>query len=273
MVTPCFHGHCQIIGAAERRNKQRHKKGYHIFRLLDQVSVFEICTSGDLCFHDLIRLLQKDRDKSKGNGHHHGDLMYRHPDLVQRTEQSLQTICQLIRRGSQCHDGRSDHKVNKTDRHSSCKNKAFPCDLDDPETPQHFARRQDDIEHNRDQKDHNDSLQTLEHEFHRNLGYCDHGYQKCCCHRISEKCMKQEHRDQKSQSSQKFGPWVQSMKNGFGRIILANGNISDHFSAPPLFSNGEFACASAARILSLASSTVVASASTYSPCSFSACMI
>ena len=135
------------------------------------------------------------------------------------------------------------------------------------------ARRQDDIEHNRDQKDHNDSLQTLEHEFHRNLGYCDHSYQKCCCHRISEKCMKQEHRDQKSQSSQKFGPWVQSVKNGFGRIILANGNISDHFSAPPLFSNGEFACASAARILSLASSTVVASASTYSPCSFSACMI
>ena len=99
VVTSCFHCHSQIIGTAESRNKQRHKKGNHVFRLLDQVSVFEIRPSGDLCLHDLIRFLKKDRDKTKGNGHHHCDLMNRHTDLVQRAEQSLQTICQMIRCG------------------------------------------------------------------------------------------------------------------------------------------------------------------------------
>ena len=273
MITSCFHCHGQIIGTSKSRNKQRYKKGNHVFCLLDQISIFEICTSGNLRFHDLISLLQKDRDKTKGNGHHHGDLMNRHADLVQRAEQSLQTICQLVRCGRQRHNRRSDHKINKTDRHSSCKNKPFFCYLDDSETPQHFARRQNNIEHNRDQKDHNDSFQTLEHEFHRNLGNRDHGNQKYGRNCISQKSMEQEHRDQKSQSSQKFRPGIQSVKNGFGRIILANGNVSDHFSAPPLFSNGEFTCLSATRILSLASSTVVASASTERPCAFSACII
>ena len=273
VVTSGFHGHGKVIGTAERRNKQRYKKWYHVFCLLDQVSVFKIRTSGDLCLHDLIGLLQKDRNKTKGNGHHHGDFMNRHMDLIQRAEKSLQTVCQMIRCGGQCHNGRSDHKVNKTDCHSSSKNKTFLRNLDDSETPQYFTWRQDNIEHNGDQKDHHNGLQTFEHEFHRNFGNCDHGHQKYRCHRISKKRMEQEHGNQKSQSSQEFGPGIQSVKNGFCRIILANGNISDHFSAPPSFNSGESEAFNAARMLSLASSTVVASASTFSPCSFKACMI
>ena len=105
------------------------------------------------------------------------------------------------------------------------------------------------------------------------ITYIMHALKEHGLHVDADATTVEEHRDQKSQSSQKFGPWVQSVKNGFGRIILADSNISDHFSAPPFFSNGESAAFSATRMLFLASSTVVASASTFIPCSFRACMI
>ena len=163
--------------------------------------------------------------------------MNRHMDLIQRAEKSLQTVCQMIRCGGQCHNGRSDHKVNKTDCHSSSKNKTFLRNLDDSETPQYFTWRQDNIEHNGDQKDHHNGLQTFEHEFHRNFGKNDHRCQKYSCHCISRKCMEYKDRDDEHQRTHQLCSRIHFVQNGICRIILSYCNVSDHTSCPPSFSS------------------------------------
>ena len=67
------------------------------------ISTFKICTSGNLCLHNLVRLLQKNWDKAKCYRHCHSDLVNRNMNFVQRSKQLLNSICQLIRRRCKCH--------------------------------------------------------------------------------------------------------------------------------------------------------------------------
>ena len=81
-VASRLHGHREVRGTAERGYEKWYKKRYHGFRLLDQVSALEISASRHLRFHDLICLLDQDRDKPERNGHHHGHLVDRNADLL-----------------------------------------------------------------------------------------------------------------------------------------------------------------------------------------------
>ena len=57
-ITSRFHRHRQIIRPAESRHKQRYQNWYHSFRFLNDVSTFQISSSGNLRFHNLIGFFQ-----------------------------------------------------------------------------------------------------------------------------------------------------------------------------------------------------------------------
>ena len=83
-VAPRFHGGRQIIGAAERGNKERHKKGHHPFGFLPQIPAGKISTAGRLGFHDPIRFFEQRRNESERDGHHHCQFMGRHAETAER---------------------------------------------------------------------------------------------------------------------------------------------------------------------------------------------
>ena len=190
VITPCFHRHCKIIRTAESRNKQRYQKRHHVFYFLDQISVFKICTSRDLCLHDLVRFFQKNRNKTKRNRHHHCNLMYRDMDLIQWTKAFFQSVGQLIRSSRQCHKRRADYQIDQSDCHADRHGNTFFCDLEDSKSNDCLTRCKKNIKHHRDQQDHKDCFQSLKDKLHRNCGNQDHSCQKYGCYRISDYSMK-----------------------------------------------------------------------------------
>ena len=105
-----FHGHGKIIGAAEGRNKKRHKQRYKALDLLDEIFTLEISAAGDLRLHDLVRLFHQNGNKAKCDRHHHSNFVYGDSHSLQRIEQALNGVCQLIGSRRECHQGRSDHQ-------------------------------------------------------------------------------------------------------------------------------------------------------------------
>ena len=104
-VTAGFHGHGQVCGPAESGDKQGHQERHHGLCLLYQIACLKVGSPGHLGLHDFIGFLHQNGNKSQGNGHHHGNLVDRHPEPLQKTKALLQTVCQLVRRGGQRHDG------------------------------------------------------------------------------------------------------------------------------------------------------------------------
>ena len=193
--------------------------------------------------------------------------------LIQRAEQTLQAISQLVRCRRQCHNRRTDHQINQSDCHSTCQHQTFLCYLNKSQLPYHLTRGKNHIKKYGDQKKHKNSLQTFKNKLHRNLGQKDHSCKKYSSHCISCEGVEQKYRYNKSNGSYQFGSWIQLVNHGICRIILSNGNISDHSLLPPFLRSEGFCFFKASRIVSLASSTVVAVVSTFRPFSESACMI
>ena len=96
-----FHRHRKVICPAKCRNKKRNKQRYQAFCFLDQSAALKIGTSCHLSFHDLVCLIEQDRDKTKCDGHHHGYLMHRNFDDFQRGKGFFQSVRQIIRCRSQ----------------------------------------------------------------------------------------------------------------------------------------------------------------------------
>ena len=95
--------------------------------------------------------------------------MHRHMELIQRAEQTLQSVSQLIRCGGQRHNGRTNYQVNQSDRHSASQHQAFLCHLNKTKLPHYLTRSQDHIKKYGDQKQHENGLQTFKNKLHRNL--------------------------------------------------------------------------------------------------------
>ncbi len=72
--------------------------------------------------------------------------MNRHTDLVQRMEQRLYPVGQLVRRCGEGHKGRADDQVNGPDRHIDGRYQAALRDRNDPGVEQYVsASRQKQI--------------------------------------------------------------------------------------------------------------------------------
>ena len=170
MVTSCFHCHCKIIRPSECRYEQWHKDRDHCLCPLQDISRFKICPSCDLCFHDLIRLFQKDWNKAESDRHHHCNLMHRNMDPVQRMKQLFDSVCQAVRGGRKCHDGRSHHQKDQSHRHKNacpqtalrdCKDSIMKEDISTP-------RKEQVHQHCKKQQDHN-GFQSSDNKFYRHF--------------------------------------------------------------------------------------------------------
>ena len=129
VIAPRFHGHSQIIRSSESGDKKGHQKRQQVLGFLDQTALLKVSTSGDLGFHDLIRLLHEDGDESEGDGHHHGNLMHGDPDLIQGLHKPFQTVCKLVRCCGQRHDRGADNQVDQPDADPHGLQDTFLCDL------------------------------------------------------------------------------------------------------------------------------------------------
>ena len=198
--------------------------------------------------------------------------MNRYVDLIQRTETFFQSVCQLIGRSGQCHQRGTDYQIDKSYCHLHCKGNALSGNLEDSKFPQYFSWCKKNIKYHGDHQNHKDRFQPFENKFYRDFGRNNNTCQKQCCHCISQYRTEQEYGNDKEQCSCKFGSGIQLMNHRSDRIILSDGNISNHPLEPP-FSKGEFFSFRAFRISSLASSTVMSPGSTFSPLAFSECMI
>ena len=158
MVTACFHGHSQIGRAAEGRNKQRHQKRNHALRLLDQVAALKIGTSCHLCFHDLVRFFHQNRNKTQSNGHHHGNLMNRHTDLIQKAQTLFESICQLIGCGRQRHNRRTDYQIDQAQCHKTGRTDALMRNFKNAKLNHRRSRCQKQVEAHTDQQQKYDCL-------------------------------------------------------------------------------------------------------------------
>ena len=133
-----------------------------------------------------IRFLQKNRDKAKGNGHHHGDVMHWNAYFLQGLQQRFQSVRQLIGRGGQRHDRRSDDQIDQPDSHAYRSNHPFPRDSDDPEMNQRRSRRENHVKKQGNQEQYDDRFQSLYHKTKRDFRKPDHCSQKNGRHQIAD---------------------------------------------------------------------------------------
>ena len=113
VVAAAFHGRRQLVGAAERADKQRHKQRHERLGALHKASGLKVGAARLLRGHDLIRLFDERRDEAKRDRHHHRELMHRDLDLLERAQQALQTVRQAdgrgrIREQERSHDQKRD---------------------------------------------------------------------------------------------------------------------------------------------------------------------
>ena len=185
-VTSGLHRHREVVGSAEGGDKEGDQKRDQTLDLFDQVFALEVSASGDLRLHDLVRLLHQDRDKAKGDRHHHRDFMHRHMDLLEGPHEALQRVCQLGRRGRQGHDRRAQDQKTQSQCHLDGKGEALFGDLEEAKLPDHFAGRQKKVEAHRDQKKKEDRLHTSHDIAERYIGEHDHRRQEQGCQQISD---------------------------------------------------------------------------------------
>jgi len=115
MVAAALHGHGQLIGTAERRDKQRDQDRHQCLDALGEGAAVQHGTAGLLGVHDLFGFLNQSRDKPQGNRHHHGQLMHRKVQLSQRAQQALDGIGQhngagrVGQKAGACNEGADAH--------------------------------------------------------------------------------------------------------------------------------------------------------------------
>jgi len=96
-VTARLHRHRELIGTAERREKERHEHGYDGSHPPHDTAVLKVRPACLLRLHDAIQFLQQRRNKAQGNRHHHRQLMYGNAHTAQRREKCLQPVGQAQR--------------------------------------------------------------------------------------------------------------------------------------------------------------------------------
>ena len=201
--------------------------------------------------------------------------MDRYMEFVQRRQTFFHTVRQMIRCGGQCHHGRAHDQKCQPDRHKGGLFYTFHRKGQLPDPDKRRSRREEHIKDHSDQKQYHDRLQTFYHKAERHFGSLDHNGQENSCHQIHQKRTVQKQRNDKGQCSDQLHSGIQPMDHGFCRIILSDGDITDHKAAPfpgsvfsdTVFFNGRFR---AFNIAFFASSTVVASVSISQPFSFNA---
>ena len=161
VVASGLHRQRQIIGPAEGGDEQRHQQRDHAADTFQKIAALKVGSSGDLRLLDLIGLFHQDRDKPKRDRHHHRDLVYRDMKELQRSEEVLHRVRQLIRRRGQRHDRRAGHKACEPQSHAQRGDHALSGDPEDPELPEDIARREQQIKEHRHDQDEQDPADAL----------------------------------------------------------------------------------------------------------------
>ena len=83
-VKAALHGGSQLVRAAERRDKQRNENRNHRLGTLNEVAGVKIGAARLLRGDDLLGFLDEGRDKTQCDRHHHGQLVHRYMQLLER---------------------------------------------------------------------------------------------------------------------------------------------------------------------------------------------
>ena len=196
---------------------------------MKDIAVLKVSASGQLRLHDLVCLLQQDRDKPERDTHHHRDLVHGNMNLLERSKQCLDPVRQRGRRGRQRHQRRTDNQIDQTDRQINCRRQACLGD-------RQFADAHDDIaalEHkeieqrSHQQQNHN-RFKAPDHEAERHLGRLDDENQPERGQQIGHDASGQKERYQKQQRADQLKPRVQLVDHALRFIVLSDRYISNH---------------------------------------------
>ena len=211
-VTSGFHRHREVVGSAEGGDKEGDQKRDQTLDLFDQVFALEVSASGDLRLHDLVRLLHQDRDKAKGDRHHHRDFMHRHMDLLEGPHEALQRVCQLCRRGRQGHDRGAQDQKTQSQCHLDGKREALFGHLEEAKLPDHFAGRQKQVEAHGDHKEKEDRLHAPHDIAEGDVGELDHSRQKQRGKQIADPGIHHKECDQVGKCANEFHSGIQPVQ-------------------------------------------------------------
>ena len=132
VIASAFHGRGQLVCPADGADKQRHQNGHHGFGPAKQISRFKICPPGLLRGHDLIGLFNQRGNKAQGDRHHHRQFMHRHMQLLQRTEEVFNRICQCNGACGIGHQKGAHNQHGNAQHHKSSRPDTLHCHTKNP---------------------------------------------------------------------------------------------------------------------------------------------
>ena len=139
---------------------------------MKDISAFKIRASCLLCRHDLIRFLNQGRDKAQRNGHHHGQLVNRHPEPFQRPQQRLQSVRQPNGAGGVGHQKRTHDQKHNADNHEKrILDALFRNAKDAPFQKIRFSRCEENIQDTGKGDNDHQRLQPAHQRLEADLGY------------------------------------------------------------------------------------------------------
>ena len=228
MECRCYHG-------GQGRTKLhvlRYQQRDHSLGPLEDISGFKVRAPGLLGGHDLVRLLDQGGDKAQGNGHHHGQLVDRHMDLLQRAQQALQPVCQADGAGGIGQKERPHDEHGNAQHHEEGGLNALDGDLEDPPPPDLRARGIKQVQNRGKGDDEQHRLQPPHQGPGRHSGNGHTGDQHRRHQRIGHEPLCQEQGGDVYHDQDQLRSGVQLVGNGISGEILAQGDILQH-GAPP----------------------------------------
>ena len=96
--------------------------------------------------------------------------MHRHAQPAERLHQAFHSVRQIIRRGGERHDRRTDDQKGKADRHFHRRFQSLPGDGQTPDGHEGTARREKEVENHSKNKKKQNRLHAFYHEFEGHMG-------------------------------------------------------------------------------------------------------
>ena len=228
------HGQRQLLGPAERAHEQRHQQRHHGLGPGDEVAGLKVRAAGLLGLHDLVRLVHQRGDEAQGDGHHHGDLVGREVNDLQRPEQRLQAVRQGDGGGGQRQQLGAHHQQDQAHRHEAGHAQAGVGDAYEADVHQLVARGlEEQVQYEGEYDDEEYGLQAADQELQVDPGGRGAGQHEGGDQQKARKALGHEHDGDQGDGGQQLGARVEPVYEGFAGEILAQRDVFQHLASLP----------------------------------------
>ena len=138
--------------------------------------------------------------------------MHRHAEALERTQEALNSVGQLVGGRRERHQGRPDHEEGEADRHLDGKGEALSGYFQKADTENHLARSQEQVEGHGDQEKDQDRAHAAHNIADRNIREYDHCREKDSCDDISRKAVHHKKRNDIHQSPHELDTGIQAVE-------------------------------------------------------------